>query len=148
MYVPTKNLWYQNYTMPEEGYCKDKLTESVDAIDSVSNAQEDIRPKIFDKIEKVWTLIDSGSVVTCIPKETGDKIDSSLKLRSVNGGSIPTFGTKEIVVRLNRKEYRIQAIKAEIPQRILGWDFFRKYKLSLDWNEFGDLVLIDKKAKG
>ena len=142
-YETTQSKWYQNYTVPD-GYYN---WESVASIDSVAETEGDIRPKIFDGIDKTWTLIDGGSVVSCIPKKPGDVLDSSLRLRSVNGGIIPTFGSEEICVRLGRKEYKIQAIKADIPQRILGWDFLRKYRLSLDWNEFGDLFLIDKKAK-
>ena len=84
--------------------------------------------------------------MTCIPKGTNDVIDNSIKLRSVNGGSIPTFGSEEIVIRLGRKTYKIRAIKADIPQRILGWDFFKQYRLGLEWGEFGDLFIVDKRA--
>ena len=105
----------------------------------------DIRPKVYDSKEKAWVLLDSGSCVSCIPKKPGDKIDPSFKLKAVNGGSIPTFGSEEISIRIGRKEYSIQAVKVDIPQRILGWDFFRKHSLGFDWNDFGDLLLIDKK---
>ena len=104
------------------------------AIEAVSQGwlEEDVRPKIYDNVTKTWTLCDSGSVVTCIPRKPGDTIDNNIKLRYVNGGSIPTFGSEELVIRLGRKSYKIQAIKADIPQRILGWDFFKKFKLNLE----------------
>ena len=74
-------------------------------------------------------------------------MDPKIKLRSVNGGIIPTFGTEELVIRLGRKPYKITAIKADVPQRILGWNFFRTHKLGLEWGEFGDLFITDKKAQ-
>ena len=63
----------------------------------------DIRPKIFDGISKSWTLLDSGSCVSCIPKEANDVIDPKLKLRSVNGSAISTYGSKNIAIRIGRK---------------------------------------------
>ena len=120
----------------------------VSAIEALSKQwfENDVRPKLYDKISKTWILCDSGSVVTCIPKQPNDVIDTSIRLKSVNGGAIPTFGSEELTIRLGRKSYSIQAIKADIPQKILGWDFFRKFKLNLEWGEFGDLLLVDKKA--
>ena len=49
-------------------------------------------------------------------------------------------------LRLGRKEYHINAVIAAVPTPIFGWDIFDKYKLSLDWNDQGDLVVMDKKA--
>ena len=89
--------------------------------------------------------MDSGSCVSCIHKQPNDKIDSKFKLRAVNGQSIPTFGTETIQIRIGRKTYEIEAIKTEIPQRILGWDLFQKYNLGFEWGPFGDLFLTDKK---
>ena len=140
-YVSTRQKWYQKYSL-DNGYLNQPSVEAVS-----EDVEGDFRPKIFDNIEKTWTLCDSGSVVSCIPKKPGDTMDPSIKLRSVNGGIIPTFGSKEIAVRIGRKEYKILAIKADIPQRILGWDFFRKYRIGLEWGPFGDLYMIDKKAK-
>ena len=51
----------------------------------------DIRPKVFDNKTKSWVLLDSGSCVSCEPKQPGDVIDPNFKLKSVNGGSIATF---------------------------------------------------------
>ena len=60
----------------------------------------DIRPKVFDSISKQWTLLDSGSCVSCIPKTDSDKIDPNFRLRSVNGSTISTFGTETIAIRI------------------------------------------------
>ena len=105
----------------------------------------DVRPKLFDSKEKAWILLDSGSCVSCVPKKPGDKIDPSFRLRSVNGGSIATFGTEKISVQIGRKEYPIEAVKVDIQQRILGWDFFKRHSLGFEWGEFGDLSIVDHK---
>ena len=106
----------------------------------------DIRPKVFDSISKQWTLLDSGSCVSCIPKTDSDKIDPNFRLRSVNGSTISTFGSETISIRINRKTYDIEAVKVDIPQRILGWDFFKKHRLGFEWGQYGDLFLTDQKA--
>ena len=106
----------------------------------------DIRPKVFDNISKQWTLLDSGSCVSCIPKTDSDKIDPNFRLRSVNGSTISTFGSETISIRINRKTYDIKAVKVDIPQRILGWDFFKKHRLGFEWGQYGDLFLTDQKA--
>ena len=106
----------------------------------------DVRPKVYDNLTKTWTLLDSGSCVTCVPKKPGDKPNPNFKLKSVNGSRIETFGHEVIDVRIGRKNYQIQAVKADVPHKILGWDFFKKYSLGFDWDEFGELYLTDKKA--
>ena len=107
----------------------------------------DIRPKVYDNKSKSWTLLDSGSCVSTTPKQPGDVIDPNFKLRAVNGGSIATFGTEVITIRIGRKQYDIEAVKVDIPQKILGWDFFKKHSLGFEWGRYGDLFLTDKKAK-
>ena len=106
----------------------------------------DIRPKVYDGQSKTWTLLDSGSCVSCIPKKPNDKIDPNFRLRAVNGGSIATFGSQLISVRLGRKTYDIEAVKVDIPERILGWDFFKKHSLGFEWGPFGDLYITDNKS--
>ena len=98
-------------------------------------------------MSKTWTLLDSGSCVSIIPRKPEDKIDSNFRLRSVNGSSIPTFGSQMVEIRIGRKTYEIEAVKVDIQQKILGWDFFKKYSLGFEWGDFGDLFLTDKKSK-
>ena len=86
-------------------------------------------------------------MVTVIKKSKDDKKDFSKILQAVNGSNITVYGQKEISVRIGRKEYKIQATIADVEEDILGWDFFNKYKLTFDWSEFGDLYIVDKKAK-
>ena len=87
----------------------------------------DVRPRIFDKISKTWTLLDTGSCLTCTPKKPGDKLDPTFKLRSVNGGQISTYGSEMLSIQIGRKNYQIEAVIADVPQKILGWDIFKKY---------------------
>ena len=153
-YVSPKTKWYQNYVLPEGKYVNSSLpaghkeTREISALEAVSKGifEGDIRPKLFDKSSQTWTLLDSGSVVSCIPKKDSDVMDSNVRLRSVNGSPIATYGTEEIVIKLNRKPYKMRVIKADIPQKILGWDFFKKHRLHMEWGEFDDLYLVDKKS--
>ena len=148
--------WGEKYILPDGKFLRDdgsplprKKCQEISALEAVSKGlfAGDIRPKMFDKISKTWTLLDSGSVVSCIPRKPDDVIDPKVQLRSVNGSPIATFGTEEIEVKLGRKPYKIKVIKAEVSQRILGWDFFKKHKLNLEWGEFDDLFVVDRKAK-
>ena len=107
----------------------------------------DIRPKVYDNITKKYVLLDSGSCVSCSPAGPDDILDPSFKLRSVNGGEINTYGVRKMTLRLGRKEYSIDAVIAAVPAPIFGWDIFQKYRLSIDWNDEGQLVLKDKKAQ-
>ena len=120
----TKQIWYQDYTVPES-YVGVKQTvhskppnyEVGDTISAINAVQQelfglDVRPKVFDNSSKSWVLIDSGSCVSCLPPTKSDILDPTFKLKSVNGGIIDTYGTKEICLQLGRKLYRIQAVIA------------------------------------
>ena len=165
--VAAKNTWSEYVTKPK---CQSEWEElvaralepsaadnpyqivqpdEISAIHSVNHTQGsyglDSRPKIYDKATKTWILCDTGSCI-CIPKEPGDELDSKLSLKPVNGGVIKTFRPKEISIQIGRKAYSIKAVKTEIPQTILGWDLFRKFSLGLEWNDYRDLFITEKKA--
>ena len=70
-----------------------------------------------------------------------------MKLRAVNGSKIECFGHKEVMIKIGRKEYKFKAIKANVKTPVLGWDFMRKHKLNLIWNDFGDITIYDAKAQ-
>ena len=82
-------------------------------------------------------------------RKPGDKIDNSVRLVAVNGSSIPTYGIREIELKINRKTYRIPAMICDINQDILGMDFVDKYKLGLEWDDFdqSELFLVDKRSQ-
>ena len=131
-------------------YLDIKPYQEVSAIDSINfkpgSYGLDIRPKIFDNATRAWILLDSGSCVSCIPKKPEDKIDPKFQLKAVNGGKISTYGTEVVSIRMGRKTYEIEAIKADVPHKTLGWDLFKKFFLGLEWGPFGDLYLTDNKA--
>ena len=101
----------------------------------------DCRPKVFDAKSKSWKMCDTGSMITVIKKSQDDKIDKTRVLKAVNGSSIACYGQKEIEIKIGRKPYRIKAVIADTSQDIIGWDYFKKHKLSLKWGDFGDLYI-------
>ena len=153
--ISTRDSWYQTYSVDNTydkdiGGCKPSKFQVGDVISAIEAVNDpmlnvDFRPRVFDNNTKKWTLLDSGSCVSCTPKDPEDKVDPSLRLRAVNGQYIPTFGKKLIDIRIGRKTYQIEAIKTDIPQQILGWDLFAKYKLGFEW-EAGELFVTDKKS--
>ena len=106
----------------------------------------DLRPHVWDAALKSWLLIDSGSQCTAWPPDPGDVPQPGRFLRAVNGSKIKTYGNKEIFIKIGRKSYKYQAIKADVETPVLGWDFVRKHRLALDWNDYGDQILVDKRA--
>ena len=117
---------------------------AVEAINWTKNqfGQVDFRPKIYDSVTKTYTLCDTGAMISCIPREKGDKLDPKTKLRTASGTPMNTYGTKEISIRLGRKTYTITATITDVTQRILGMDFFHKYQLGFQWI-YDDLFVID-----
>ena len=107
----------------------------------------DMRPYLFDKNSKEHILMDSGSQVCAWPPEPGDRVDPEMKLKAVNGSQLKCYGYKDVKVRINRKEYGIRAIKTDVQSPILGWNFTRKHRLWTGWNQWGDVILTDPKAK-
>ena len=67
-------------------------------------------------------------------------------LRAVNGSWIKCYGFKDIIIKIGKKEYNYRAIKADVDSPVLGWDFVRRHKLNLVWNDWGDNCLVDKVA--
>ena len=106
----------------------------------------DMRPHLYDKKLGQFLLLDSGAQISACPPEPGDKVDPSMTLRAANGSKMNCYGTKTIKVQIGRKEYEINAIKTDVENPILGWNFVKKHKLGFEWNEWGDICIIDKKA--
>ena len=91
-------------------------------------------------------LLDTGSQCCVVPPNPDDKIDPSILLKTVNGIAFECYGQRQIEIKMGRKTYHMQAMVAKIKAPLLGWDFFRKYRLGLVWGDFDDLYLWDKKA--
>ena len=126
-----------------------EVVPTVDAVDWFKGQRNcDIRPRLKDDSTGTFRLIDSGSMITATMKGPGDVIDDNVRLIAVNGSRIPTYGTKTISFKIGRKTYSMEAIICDIGQDILGMDFLKKYRLSLDWDDLdqSELFLVDKKA--
>ena len=106
----------------------------------------DTRPRLTDGHNNQY-LIDSGSMTCVLKAGPDDKIDPSVLLEAVDGSHFDCYGRKEVEVKIGRKTYRIPAVVAKVKQNLLGWDFIKKYNLDMIWNEFGDALIRDKKAK-
>ena len=104
--------------------------------------QCDIRPRLLDKSTGVNRLVDTGSQISVTKKGPDDILDESIKLVAVNGTRIPTYGIKEVVIKINRKSYKIPAVVCDVQQDILGMDFIAKYKLNFEWDEFDELNIV------
>ena len=103
------------------------ILRAVDAMGHVNGYRNcDIRPRLLDRSSGINRLVDSGSQISVTKRGPNDKIDDSLKLVAVNGTKIPTYGVKEIQIKINRKSYSIPAVVCDIHQDILGMDFINK----------------------
>ena len=77
------------------------ILRAVDAVDwSVGQRNCDIRPRLLDKSTGTNRLVDSGSQITVTRKKPSDILDPSFKLVAVNGTKIPTYGIREISVKI------------------------------------------------
>ena len=125
------------------------VLRAIDAVDWVVGQRNcDIRPRLLDKSTGTSRLVDSGSQITVTRKGPDDKLDPSFKLVAVNGSKIPTYGIKELKVKIGRKQYSIPAVICDIQQDILGMDFLTKFRLNFQWDEFdqSELYIVDRKA--
>ena len=41
----------------------------------------------------------------------------------------------------------VPLVKTDVVQPVMGWDFQQKHRLSVDWTDWGDVVIIDRKNK-
>ena len=125
------------------------VLRAVDAVGWGAGRNCDIRPRLLDKCTGISRLLDSGSQISVTKKGPDDKLDHAFKLVAVNGSKIPTYGVKEIEIKIGRKTYSMPAVVCDIQQDILGMDFLTKYKLNFEWDDFdhSELYLVDKKAQ-
>ena len=161
-YITTRNLWYTDYTVPDKGYAKNapppkpeppddtpaKPGQQISAIEAINWSVKnniDCRPKIFDNKTKNYYLLDTGAMTSCLPKQPEDQLDPFTSLKAANGKKMPTYGTREIEIRLGRKTYVIQAKITDVSQPILGMDLISKYRLGFTWID-DDLFITDNKA--
>ena len=116
-------------------------TDAVDWPDGFRGV--DCRLKLFDNVTRTWRLLDTGAMVSVCPPSATDKLDKSFVLEAVDGSRIPTYGSKQIQVRLGRKTFKVKFIIADVKESILGWDFISQNKLNWIWDQWGNLFLQD-----
>ena len=88
----------------------------------------DCRPRLKDGTGVTY-LLDTGSMCCVLPAQVGDKIDKSVRLKTVDGSPFDCYGTKTLAIKMGRKQYSIPAVIARVKSPILGFDFVDKYKL-------------------
>ena len=112
---------------------------------NMSGQDWDMRPHLLDKNTNSYVLLDSGAAVSAYPPDPGDQVDPSVVLKAVNGTKLKCYGYKDVDIKIGRKTYAIQVVKTDVSSPVLGWNFTRKHRLTMDWSEFGDALLIDKR---
>lgn len=99
---------------------------------------------IIDKNSNISYLVDSGSVLSIIPKkllpERREK--SSYILAAANNSEIYTYGTITLTLNLGlRRDFTWTFVVADIPKAIIGADFLSEFNLLVDVRQ---QTIIDK----
>lgn len=89
---------------------------------------------IFDQNTKIKFLVDSGAVVSCLPKHFAKcRQPKELKLYAANGSCINTYGIRSIELNFGlRRNFPWKFIIADVSSPIVGADFLERYGLLLD----------------
>ena len=103
---------------------------------------------MFDKAAGLWLLIDTGAAVCVWPKKRFPQaqVDTTVKLQALNKSRFQTYGTQDIVFKINNKAYTHSVLIVDVDQPILGFDFIWRYKISIIWNRHGELDIVDMKS--
>ncbi|XP_034936590.1 uncharacterized protein [Chelonus insularis] len=110
--------------------------------------QKELRLHIQDRKTKINYLIDSGSVVSVLPRRLfpGSKLKEStnLKLFAVNDSQIPSYGNKIVELDLGlRRAFKWYFLIADVVAPIIGADFLVYYELMVDLK---NKKLVDSKT--
>ena len=134
---------FEDVEVPNEA----EIIPAVDAVKWTPNYKNrDMRPRVFDKLTKAWTLVDSGSAVTVVQAGADDEVVPGMFLKTVNGQKVECCGRRKVSFQFNRKQYHFNAVVAKIKSTIIGWDFICKYRLNWEWDTWGNIHLVDRKA--
>ena len=90
--------------------------------------------------------MDTGAQVSCCPVTSGDTLDPSLSLETVDGSKMPCYGKKEFSFRIGRKTYHQTVYITNTSETILGMDFIMPHRMEFRWSEYGDYYIYDKKS--
>ena len=94
----------------------------------------DFRPRVKDLISNSYFLIDTGASLSIYPKRLcpDAKLDEGKGLQAVNGTTMPTYGSKSVSIRLNKKTFTHNMVISHIPSAILGWDWLVAQKIDIE----------------
>ncbi|KAK2575246.1 hypothetical protein KPH14_012761 [Odynerus spinipes] len=117
-----------------------KQSEALIHVEAVADSNNNCLPAenrlyMYDKNNNLSFLIDSGSVVTVIPRELiKTKVDKQpLTLYAANTTEISTFGEKVLTLDLGlRRQFRWPFIIAEVKSPIIGADFIAHHGILID----------------
>ena len=139
-----------NSIASDNPYLNDNIGDEIDAITAVNWINgaygQDCRPKLYDSMTKAYYLLDTGAMTSCLPKQEGDKLNPTAILKTADGKSMPTYGTKKLDIQIGRKAYSVEATITNVTQPIIGMDFISKYRLGFRWID-DDLYITDRKAQ-
>ena len=102
---------------------------------------------VFDSINKLNFLIDTGAVVSVIPASMFKCSNNynSMSLAAANGTTIQTFGTKELEINLGfSQNFIFTFILAEVTTAILGANFLENFGILADVK---NRLIIDSNSK-
>ncbi|XP_014214594.1 uncharacterized protein LOC106643831, partial [Copidosoma floridanum] len=120
--APNQNLcWYHNRFGNKASEIGDSLPER--------------RLHMMDSRSRTRSLIDTGSVVSLVPKAhaKGKLVQQILTLSAANQTEINTYGSRQMVLNLDlRRDLPCIIIIADVPHAILGAEFLARYGLLPD----------------
>ncbi|XP_032688866.1 uncharacterized protein LOC116852521 [Odontomachus brunneus] len=107
----------------------------VQAFEPGAQSYRENRLHIFDRRTNQKFLVDSGSVVSLLPRASfkGRLQKQDLTLQAANASSIATYGQRTLELDLSlRRVFRWTFIIADVRTAILGVDFLSHFGLSVD----------------
>ena len=74
-----------------------------------SKCETDIRPRILDNDSGIWMLIDSGAMISVVPRANypNSVVDYRMQLEAVNGSKFDTYGMGQIQFTIGNMNFRI-----------------------------------------
>ncbi|XP_025158377.1 uncharacterized protein LOC112589413 [Harpegnathos saltator] len=109
-------------------------------------APNEKRLQVFDRTTNISFLVDSGSVVSLIPRKCVHRklTPTELQLFAANSSAICTFGQQPLTLELGlRRALKWSFIIADVNSAIIGADFLSHYGLIIDLSRQG---LVDSKT--
>ena len=99
-----------------------EIERAAKAVVAAAESEGDYRPRIKDLTTNTYFLIDTGACLSVYPKKLcpSAKMDESRGLQAVNGSTIRTYGTKNVNIRLNKKNFQQEMTIADVDSAILG----------------------------